>query len=365
MTGYKPLGAPPAYLSGQVAREAQGKASSSHPDYFKPKDDALYWLALLPGHPNHPKDEKGYAVPFISVYRYYNYKTPSSDIRNNPIRSNALIEAGHDPLFIRAKRLMEAGNDEDYWAGRKLDASGRVLMNVIVMAMQEKGETSVKKGAALGELHNKIKIMEIGSTTWSNVFLPEMKQVDPVSGNTQHYDLFGQTVHDVPLIQIQKVKKGKEAYEVEWKATRTEHGYNISAAIRKGVIDITAHETTQPHTAEELKKILSLAAASDAATAPSADINFAEVDTGEFNPVGVETQEAPNPEIAPVTDLSVQQQPAVQAAIPPVAAPAAQNDEFIVNSDPAPDVNNVDAILADGEIGEGIDNIENLLKDLV
>ena len=286
----------PSYMKGSVARKAQsGGGRKTHKDYFVPQKDVTYWVVLLPAHPDHPEDESGSPSPFVTVRRYFDYRTPDGDIRAWPIMSDDIVKAGKDPLFKRAARLLGDSDYETRRLGGKLSAKSRVLMNVLVIGKKEGSTTT--KGKDLGKLGEKPLIMEVGSTTWADKFVPLiMEGTDDFEEEESGYcDVFGQETDVVPVIKIKKVSKGKQAFEVDWQASRTSSVFEITKKHRKGVFNIAAHETTQPHTAEELRECMNMAAVGEAdSSEDSPDIDFDDDDVEEHTDDDTEVMDDPD-----------------------------------------------------------------------
>lgn len=285
----KPLRKAPAYFKSETARKAQSGASrKAHPDYFVPVTGTKYWIALLPGHPKHPKDEEGNPSPFVVVERYFSYRTEEGDVRGWPVLSSELVSAGKDPLFKRSARLLSSDDEEDRKVGWALKAKGRVAMNVIVLAMKV-GDS--KRTRDVGVYGKKPHIMEVGGQTWSKQFEPE--RMDEDEDPIVYYDLFGVETDVVPVMRIQKVSSGPRAIEVDWSVKRTSKAFEIPKKLRKMVLNILAHETNQPHTEEELKACLQRAAAADG----DDDVDNVDFDESEDTTfTDDETEEVPDPD---------------------------------------------------------------------
>ena len=278
----KALAKLPSYMRGGEARKAKSGGKATHPDYFSPLPDVDYWLALLPAHKNNPPDEDGNPSPFVVIYKYYGgYRTPAGDVRNNPIAAPVVWETGNDPLYARHLSLNESDDKEESYLGWRLRPQPRILMNVHVVASREKGGI-IKKDKELGDLYKRPLIFELPAGTFNEKFEP-MFQSDDFEGDGGFFDLFGQFNEEVPLIKVKKIKKGEKAYEIEWSLKRTDT-WRASATskrfakLRTRVIDLLAHETTQPHTVEELNVIYSLSVSVDLKKGKRANTEIEDVD---------------------------------------------------------------------------------------
>ena len=73
-------------------------------------------------------------------------------------------------------------------------------MNVIVIAARDADGKKLDVGVYGKSPH----IMEVGDTTWREVFLPLFRSNDVEDDDVYNYDLFGQFTDVVPKIYIRK-----------------------------------------------------------------------------------------------------------------------------------------------------------------
>lgn len=271
----------PPYMQGAHAREAMsGAKKTGHPDYLNMEKDTKYWVVLLPGHPNHPKypyKDKKLPYPYVNVYKYFQYKMPPQDPRNTPITTPKLMESGADPLYRRHLRLMESEEKEERSRGWALRPKVYVVVNVLVLQTKDKNG-NVRSGPALGEIAKRPHIMAIPSDTWTKEVLPLFADDDYDGDEGVSYDLFGVTTKTVPVLTVEHVSKGKEVYEFDWRFTRKTQKFELTKELRASVIDLTAHETLRPHTAEELKTIMNLTSQGAAEAANTSSVNYPEAE---------------------------------------------------------------------------------------
>jgi hypothetical protein len=144
-------------------------------------------------------------------------------------------------------------------------------MNVLVLksSSRVKGIRVVKRGKELGEIGTKPHIMEVGSATWTKIFIPLFEKESSKTDDVIYFDVFGVYADVVPIIEIKKMSKGgsTDSRDVEWQATRTAETFTIIEKLRKMVINIVKHETNIPHTQKELKEIFNLAAVNETSAA--------------------------------------------------------------------------------------------------